>query len=467
MERLAGRYELVTEVARGLGRTMWRGHDSVLDRAVGVLVLDRDHPQAEAVREAAAAVARVEVPGLLRVIDADVDDGRVFVVTRWLPGPTVAERLASGPLSPTQAVATVGQVSEALAAAAELGVHHLVLDPRDVVLTDHGAVLVGAGVRAALEGVPADDDAAAVDAWRLGALLYATLTGRWPGHPCAGLPAAPTVDGRLARPRQVRAGVPTDVDDVTWRCLDPEAEHPLTDPAAVAAAVGRLQANGSTTRSGDPGSGWGVLDWPWARMGLAVIAGIVLAGLVLGGVSFWRDADRPGPTTTPTPTATTVPTSSPTGTSATPVEVTAAAAFDPAGSGGENDDEADAAVDGDPTTAWHTLTYTTRDLGQLKPGVGLLLDLGEPTQVGGVELELVGRGTDLQVLTATRTRPRSRPTDPLRDFTVLGSVQGAGDRVTLRSPQPVRARWVLVWLTAVPAAADGYQGGVAEATVLP
>ena len=62
MERLAGRYELLEEAARGRGRTLWRGRDSILDRPVGVLLLDAGHPHAEAVRDAAQRAALVEHP---------------------------------------------------------------------------------------------------------------------------------------------------------------------------------------------------------------------------------------------------------------------------------------------------------------------------------------------------------------------------------------------------------------------
>ena len=468
MERLAGRYELATEVTRGKGRAIWQGRDSVLDRSVGILVLDRDHPRAAAVRAAATTSARVEHPGLLRVIDADVDDGRVFVVTPWWPGVTLAERLATGPLSAAEATTIVRHVAEALSASAAAGVHHLVLDPRDVVLTDHGAVLVGVGVRAALENVTAGDDADQVDAWRLGALLYAALTARWPGEACAGLPPAPIVDGRAARPRQVRAGVPRPLDDVVSRCRDPEAQQPLTTPQAIADALDETEQSADPSGRSAALAGASVASWPWARIGLAAIAAIVVAALVLIGVQVWQDAARPEATGSPTPPPSPTPTSPP----STPTEelttvpLAAVSAFDPAGDGTENDDEADLAVDGDATTAWRTVTYTTRDLGGLKPGVGLLLDLGEVTDVSGVDLELVGRGTDLQVLVSERAKVRPTDAAPTRGFSRLASVRGAGDRVALRSSQPTPARWVLVWLTALPVDTDGYRGGVAEVAVL-
>ncbi|MEO8106453.1 MAG: hypothetical protein ABI720_03970, partial [Actinomycetes bacterium] len=153
MERLAGRYDLSSEVARGRGRTLWRGHDIVLDRPVGVLLLDAGHPHAEAVHRAAQRAANVEHPGLLRVIDTAEDEGRVFVVTRWLAGSPLSEQLAVAPLGADEARNVVKAVAEALAAATQEGLHHLVLDPRDVLMTDHGVVVVGIGIRAALEGV--------------------------------------------------------------------------------------------------------------------------------------------------------------------------------------------------------------------------------------------------------------------------------------------------------------------------
>ena len=53
--------------------------------------------------------------------------------------------------------------------------------------------------------------------------------------------------------------------------------------------------------------------------------------------------------------------------------------FDPQGDGGENSGRVGALVDGDPSTLWVTEGYSTRRLGGLKEGVGLLIVL-EPGQ---------------------------------------------------------------------------------------
>ena len=69
--------------------------------------------------------------------------------------------------------------------------------------------------------------------------------------------------------------------------------------------------------------------------------------------------------------------------------------FDPFGDPPEeNADQAPLAVDGKPDTAWTTSTYQ-QNFGPtgLKDGVGLLLDLGKPQEVGSVDVTLVGSPT--------------------------------------------------------------------------
>ena len=469
MERLAGRYDLDEEVARGRGRTLWRGHDSVLDRSIGVLLLDAGHPHADAVRKAAQLAASVEHPGMLRVIDTAEDAGRVFVVTRWLAGTPLSEQLAVGPLTAEEARYVVASVSEALAAAAREGVHHLVLDPNDVLLTDHGVVVVGIGVRAALEGVQPEADAERVDAWRLGALLYATLTAKWPGYSCAGLPGAPVVGGRVARPRQVRAGVPDDLDEIAWRALNPEDPSPLEAPSAIAAALAAPPETGAPSPDTEPAMTGAV--WRW--LGLILVLALFSTGAVLVAWQIWQSSERVDPNEAPGAQA---PVTSPSPTETVnegPLRVRRAVVFDPAGDGTENDTDTELAIDGDPTTAWTTVTYASRNLGGLKDGVGLQLELGGQQSVGGIELRLVGRGSDVQVWAArSATDPRGGPPetpdpeDPLAGYRRLAGVRGASDLITWRFAPAVSTDRIVIWLKALPPSADGYQGGVVEATLI-
>jgi hypothetical protein len=357
-------------------------------------------------------------------------------------------------------------VAGALAAAAAEGVHHLVLDPRDVLISDHGVAVVGVGVRAALKGVQSSDDPERgpeqVDAWRIGAVLYAALTARWPGQACAGLVEGPLVAGEPASPRQVRAGVPTDVDEVVQRTLSTEVAEPLTTPAMVEAALTDV---GEPPRWGTPTPN---RPLPWRAMGVVVIALLFLAGLLLVAWQFWQDSERPpaGATTTNSPSTTPSATTEPTEAPETPLPIARALAFDPAGDNQENDEDARLAIDGDPTTAWRTLTYASRELGDLKPGVGLELKLRGTQPVGGIELELVGRGTDLQIWAQRPAGADGGGNGPLAGYKKLASVRGAGDQATWRFAPAVETESIVIWLTALPTSESGYRGGIAKVQLL-
>lgn len=454
MERLANRYDLHTVMATGHGRTLWQGHDIVLDRLVGVLVLERGHPKAGAVRDAARRASRVEHRHLQRIVDVDEDDGRVFVVTSWSSAHPLADTLAVAPLPASEARALVADVAAALAAADAQGVHHLVLDPRDVLVGEGATTVTGLAVRAAISP-PAVDEGSLTDARRLGALLYAALTGRWPGEPCAGLPPAPEVSGRPARPRQVRAGIPSSLDDITCRALGYPADggSSLDHARDIAAALETVRTQ-PPPAAAEPSAGIPRGAW----FGLLAVACVLAVGVALLGWTVWQDR-RPSSSPTPTPSPSGVTTSS----SATPgtpqpVRIASAIPFDPQGDGQENNDTANLAIDNSPTTAWTTLTYTTRDLGGLKAGVGLQLRLAHQTKVAGVDLLLVGKGSDLQVLTAI-----GDPTS-LSGYRLATEVLGVGNELTVRFPPRV-ATSVLIWFTGLPATTSGYQAGIANVVV--
>ena len=138
-----------------------------------------------------------------------------------------------------------------------------------------------------------------------------------------------------------------------------------------------------------------------------------------------------------------------------------ATAFDPQGNPPEeNPEEARLAVDGDPATAWSTQTYTQNfgPLG-LKTGVGLVLDLGADHDVSQVDLTTVGSPTQVQIY-VTSQKPTS-----LQGLGVAGqtTVTGTHGQVTL-DPVPT-GRYVVVWLTQLPATGGGFRGQVAEVVV--
>jgi hypothetical protein len=165
-------------------------------------------------------------------------------------------------------------------------------------------------------------------------------------------------------------------------------------------------------------------------------------------------------------TPTTRPTSgqsSSTAGAASPAPLTGVTAddFDPQGNPPEeNPDEARFAVDGDPTTAWSTQTYT-QNLGPagLKTGVGLVLDLGAEHDVSAVALTTVGSPTQVQVYVTAQ-----RPTN-LQGARPVGQTTVTGTHGVVPVDPVAPGRYVVVWLTRLPAVAGGFRGEVAEVVV--
>ncbi|REF36471.1 protein kinase family protein [Thermasporomyces composti] len=255
---LAGRYRVAELLAEtpgdgGVAQT-WRAVDEVLSRSVVVYVLAADDPRADALLEASRRAATATDVRFLRVLDALRDDGVAYVVREWVAGRSLATVLADGPLPPHQAGLLVREVAEALANAHDQGLAHERLDPDSVLITDSGAVkIVGLATQAALDasGGTSQTDPARADAIGLGRLLYAALTARWPTGPLCGLDAAPrAADGSLLLPRQVRAGVPRPLDEITERILldQPRSGDPLTAPREIAMAL--TEVVGSTPLEG-------------------------------------------------------------------------------------------------------------------------------------------------------------------------------------------------------------------------
>lgn len=457
------RYLLVDRVVEGAAWSSWRATDVVLSRDVSVVLVEKDHPRRAETGEAARAAACVTDQRFLHIYDVeDRADGGLAIVGEWTAGASLVERVADSPLPLEEACRLGIHVGRALDSAALVGVRHGALGPGDVVLTDDGRTKIrGLAVRLVLEpDESSTDDKQTRDAWAAAAVTYAAVTGRWPGPDRDGMRG--TDPDPLPRPRQLRAGVPRPLDDTLVGALtDPPAL-----PSTVADALGAV-LNGLGRRSSDrpnPPSEQAADDphaLPWRRVGAVVLAVALVAAAWIGFTLTQDPAGSIGegppattnPTTSdPTPTRSTEP--DPTGR----VPVVGGVDFDPSGNGNENPSQVPLAFDDNLATAWTTVSYVQADLAP-KSGVGVVFDLGKVEAVGAVRLNLLGAGTTLQVRVSQNMGKRPK------DFELFGSASNLGDLVALRSRYPVQARYVLVWLTQLPADGPAYRGGIAEITV--
>lgn len=179
-----------------------------------------------------------------------------------------------------------------------------------------------------------------------------------------------------------------------------------------------------------------------------------------------RRSASPSPTKSrPSPTASTHGTaastrasaSRPPGTAITPVSVSG---FDPyyRPPGAENPDQAGLAADNNPRTAWYTLDYRkSPTFGNLKPGSGLRFDLGTSDTLSNITVTTPTAGINFTLLAAGTPAPQPS------GYRTVGSVKDAAPRVTVQLPAKTRARYVVVWLTAlVPHGGGSYRGGITQ-----
>ncbi len=254
---IAGRYRLDDLLAESEGARFWRATDTILARSVAIHAIESTDPRAPALLDAARLSATVTDPHLLRVLDCDDEEGLTWVVNEWGEGISLDLMLQQGTLPPARAAWLTREVAEAIAAGHAQGVAHGRLNPEAVLVTHAGAVkLIGYVVDATLEPPRQADplygelDDREADVINLAGILYAALTGRWPGVARSAVPPAPREVRRPLRPRQVRAGVPRTLDAICERVLHKEgSQHamPIETAHEIAAALADYV--------GDPGLG--------------------------------------------------------------------------------------------------------------------------------------------------------------------------------------------------------------------
>ncbi|MFD6173373.1 protein kinase family protein [Streptomyces coeruleorubidus] len=497
--KLARRYRLEECVTRLDGFSSWRAVDEKLRRAVGVHILPADHSRARSVLAAARSSALLGDPRFVQVLDAVEENDLVYVVHEWLPDATeLTTLLASGPLEPYDAYQMVSQVSSAMAAAHREGLAHLRLNPNAVLRASTGQWRIrGLAVNAALRGA-ASDTPQRTDTEAIGALLYAALTQRWPYESDAyGLSGLPKDIGLIA-PDQVRAGVHRGLSELSMRALVNDGatasrhESPCTTPEELVKAIGEMprirppepaftappeyqrtsyQQGTYGRQASHPGATQPVPSPPpplQSRTGKALkwaVSALLIAALGLGS---WQLADAlmdqggknedPGQTQTndgndksPKKPA-----------SGKPITISGAHDFDPFGDQTEKPSDIGKVYDNSTATYWQTDFYLSADFGRLKPGVGIILDLGKTQQVGKVTVTFVGE-TSVELRSASADAG-SEPTS----FDAYAKVaEGTGTTVELKPGKSLKSRYLLVWLTDLPIQPDDgkWRGRVADIKV--
>ena len=321
-----GHYDVTALIGEGGMGQVWQATDTQLNRQVALKILPdafADDPDrlARFTREA-QILASLNHPNIAAIHGIEEAGGTRALVLELVEGPTLADRIAKGPIPLDEALPIAKQIAEALEAAHEQGVIHRDLKPANIKVKADGTVKVlDFGLAKALDPSPESDPsqsptltAAATqmgvimgtaaymspeqargkpvdqraDIWAYGAVLYEMLSGK---RPFKGRDASETLAGVLRLEPDfdaLPADTPARVSTVLRRCLEKEPKQRVHDMADVRLAM----AGGFETTIDEVSEPVAPRLSVWQRpMGIATA---VLSCLVVGGVVVWT-LTRPAP----------------------------------------------------------------------------------------------------------------------------------------------------------------------------
>jgi putative peptidoglycan lipid II flippase len=477
-----GRYRLLVFHGGAPHTQFWQALDTALNRQVALTFVDPDATLPdEQLREILARtmrLSRIDKIGIARILDVVHTGTGGLVVTEWVRGGSLQEVADTSP-----SAAGASRAMQTLAAAAEAA-HHagvaLSIDhPSRVRVSIEGDVVLA--FPATMPDISPDDDIRGI-----GAALYALLVNRWPlpesGAP-SGMAQAPRDSaGQPLEPSAIDSDIPFQISAAATHSLQgdggirsaatllnllqqatvvadrTELLAPIGDDAlpptpprparARTPDIDEAQARARRRRV--------IMFWFGGGAAVILVAILVLASVItrmFGDVSG-LDKDQlglNGPSTS----------SSAGAAAGSIVKPVTATVYSPGGEP-DNPGQAGQAIDGNPATSWDTDTYHDAvPFPGFKSGIGLLLQLPQPTVVGAVNVDVPSTGTKIQIRSSATATPGK-----LEDTTALTqpvSVHPGHNSIPVNASSPTS--YVLVWIPTMGTTNGASRTGLSEVTV--
>jgi serine/threonine-protein kinase len=477
---LNGRYRLDAQIGTGGMSTVYRAFDTVLERQVAIKVMHReiasDSDQLERFRREARAVAQLNHPYIVTVIDAGEDDNTPYIVFEYVEGETLKDRIRRfGRLPISEAVAYAVEIARALGVAHEHGIVHRDVKPQNVLVDEEGSAKVtDFGIARTLdqEGLTADGRVLGTtdyvspeqalghavtgqsDLYSLGIVLFEMLTGDVPfkgdnqvaiamKHVREQLP-----DVQLRRP-EVSSALAAVLDRATAKDLDERyvddrefiadledvlAIETARSGTATGEATAVLRTLPPTTRRRLPAR---VIHPIRILVVLGLLAAAAVVTLILLADRTHRGTGLPQGNITPPP-----------GLSPVRLKQSGATDFDPPpGDGQEHHDQARFIVDRDPNSTWSTESYVGGQFASGKKGVGIYVDATPSASGRELEIRTPTLNWEGQIYVAKSGPPATLGAGWQRvaDFKITKGRQ----RIPLDTARQ-RFRYYLIWITKLP-----------------
>jgi eukaryotic-like serine/threonine-protein kinase len=466
-QRLAGRYELQDLAGTGGMSSVYRAKDAVLERTVAIKILHEhfsDDPEyVERFRREARALAQLNHPNIVTVIDRGEFEGRQFIVFEHVDGETLKALIdREGPLPVDQALSLVHQIARGLAFAHEHGVVHRDVKPHNVLIDEDGvAKVTDFGIARSVDPADGLTETGALlgtseyiapeqasgqrvdersDQYSLGTVLYELLAGEPPfGGDNFMVVAMRHIQEPVPSVRDARPDVSPRLDAIVARAMAkrPEDRFPTTEGMMAALEAERSPSSAppeviaSPVRDEDtesielpgpvPFRAPGRSRFPLPLVLVLIVAGVaaLVVALIIagGGTNSLTDKVSGGEG------------------GGARVRLHALSDFDPNGDSTEHPEAVPAATDGNASTYWTTETYSSFS----KPGVGIVLDARS-----AVELSQLSVTTDTPGFTAV-IEASNRPDAGFKSVSNSQTV----DVSTTYDLNGGKYRYYLVWITSL------------------
>ena len=474
---IRGRYRIEQKIGSGGMSSVYQAFDPTLERWVAIKLMHRDissdPDQLERFRREARAVAQLNHPHVVTVIDAGEDEGAPFIVFEYVEGETLKDRIKrQGRLPVSEAVAYAIEIGRALECAHMHRLVHRDVKPQNVLIDPDGrAKVTDFGIARSLEshGLTATGRVLGTtdyvspeqalghevtpqsDIYSLGVVLFEMLTGEPPFRAESQVAVAmkhvrePLPDVQRLRP-EISAALAAVVERASAKETAHRYEtvgemvHDLEEVLAIEAArTGEATGEATTvlrTLSGD------TADFAPARLRHPKrVVFLTLLLLALVGVAVWFLASRTekGPGAGPV-------VAEPPGLERVQLASDAASDYDPEGDGEESPEAANLVLDGLKNTRWDTETYEAGFEGADKAGVGLYVDAGRPIPARRLSLVTSTPGFEAAVYASNTVR------GSLRGWLKVSGTERVRERQVFQLDlgKQREFRHYLVWISELP-----------------
>jgi serine/threonine-protein kinase len=268
-------FELIEELGRGDMGIVYNARDPYQNQLVALKIL-RAGARATGddlrrFKNEAVVAAWLDHPHIVPIFALGQMDGRSFIVIKLIGGPSLAWKLGEFTADPKASARLVKTLAEAVHYAHQRETLHLDLKPSKVLIDESGephvtgfgwakrvqadSDLIHSGAILGTPAYMAPEQASdrrgrvttATDVYGLGAILYASITGRAPAETLA-----QARDGTPEPPSKQHPFISRDLGVIVLKCLEKEPERRYSSAAALADDLGRC-LNGEPIR--DLGAG--------------------------------------------------------------------------------------------------------------------------------------------------------------------------------------------------------------------